>query len=146
MKRTLQCYQNLLSTLLQEKKGLKIKKKFNCCRRWKSVFWWNATVLWQLHYKFVLYNELACHKQTFLICPEDGKIPESAIYIVFDNYNCEDDKFLNPSKGRLTSSTKSNICSLNQVSNPSEWMEFLSNNKKKFQLCNMLAAFLPVNT
>lgn len=94
----------------------------------------------------MLYNELACHKQTFLICPEDGKIPESAIYIVFDNYNCEDDKFLNPSKGRLTSSTKSNICSLNQVSNPSEWMEFLSNNKKKFQLCNMLAAFLPVNT
>lgn len=94
----------------------------------------------------MLYNELACHKQTFSICPEDGKIPESAIYIVFDNYNCEDDKFLNPSKGRLTSSTKSNICSLNQVPNSSEWMEFLSNNKKKFQLYNMLAAFLPANT
>ena len=70
------------------------------------------------------------------------RLPGSTIHIVFDNYNCEDDTFLNPSKGRLISSTKRNICSLNQVlPNPSEWSEFLSNSKNKFQLCNLLADF-----
>ena len=57
----------------------------------------------------------------------------SSIDILFHNYNWEDDTFLNPSKGRLTSQTERNICSLNQVlPNPSEWLEFLSKNKKKF--------------
>ena len=42
------------------------------------------------------------------------RLPGSTIHIVFDNYNCEDDIFLNPSKGRLT---KRSICSLNQTKN-----------------------------
>ena len=68
--------------------------------------------------------------------------PGSSIDILFHNYNWEDDTFLNSSKGRLTSQTEKNICSLNQVlPNPSEWLEFLSNNKNKFQLCNLLADF-----
>lgn len=70
------------------------------------------------------------------------RLPVSTIHIVFGNYNCEDDTFLNPSKGRLTSSAKRRICSLNLVLlNHSEWSEFLSNSKNKFQLCNLLADF-----
>ena len=70
------------------------------------------------------------------------RLTGSIILNVFENYNWENDIFLNLSKGRLTSSTKRNFCSLNQVlPNTSEWSDFLFNNKNKFQLCNLLAYF-----
>ena len=69
-------------------------------------------------------------------------LPGSTINIIFDDYYCEDDTFLNPSKRALTSSTKKNIYSLNQVlPKSSEWSEFHYSNKNKFQLLNLLADF-----
>ena len=37
------------------------------------------------------------------------RLTESIILNVFENYNCENDIFLNLSKGRLTSTTKRNL-------------------------------------
>ena len=66
-------------------------------------------------------------------------LPGSAIYIVFNNCNSQDGKFVNLSKGCLTSSTEINICSLNYVlPNPSTSSEFLTTNKIKFYLFSLL--------
>ena len=63
-------------------------------------------------------------------------LPGNNIHIVFDNYHCEGDQFISLSKERLEDSTKRNS-SMNQVlPNASEWSEFPSNRKNKFQLCN----------
>ena len=70
------------------------------------------------------------------------KLPGTSIHIVFDNYAYYPDSFIPLSKGRKSNGTERNINKLNQfLPNPSEWQEFLSNDKNKLSICKLLAEF-----
>ena len=62
---------------------------------------------------------------------------------MFDNYAYYPDSFIPLSrKGRKSDGAERTINSLNQVlPNPSEWQEFLSNDKNKLWICKLLAEF-----
>ena len=62
---------------------------------------------------------------------------------MLDNYAYYPDTFIPLSrKGRKSDGAERTINSLNQVlPNPSEWQEFLSNDKNKLSICKLLAEF-----
>ena len=78
-----------------------------------------------------------CEPPTFLTWSKKvfsyiEKLPGTSIHIVFDNYAYYPDTFIPLSKGRKSDGAERTINSLNQVlPNPSEWQEFLSNDKNK---------------
>ena len=69
-----------------------------------------------------------------------NSLPGTIIHIVFDNYQYE---YETPSKNRDSSESERIICDLDQeLPITSEWKSFLSNNKNKYQLVNLLVRFI----
>ena len=61
------------------------------------------------------------------------KLPDTSIHIVFDNYAYYPDSLIALPKGRKSDGAEKSINNLNQVlPNPSEWQEFLSDDKNEF--------------
>ena len=77
-----------------------------------------------------------CEPPTFLTWSKKvfsyiKKLPDTSIHIVFDNYAYYPDSLIALPKGRKSDGAEKNINNLNQVlPNPSEWQEFLSDDKK----------------
>ena len=69
-----------------------------------------------------------------------NSLPGTIIHIVFDNYQYE---YETPSKNRDSSECERIICDLDQeLPITCEWKSFLSNDKNKYQLINLLVRFI----
>ena len=69
-------------------------------------------------------------------------LPGDVLHIVFDNYSLIDDSTKVVSKGRVDRGFERKISSLNQtLPNVDEWQDFLTNDRDKDQICNLLADY-----
>ena len=69
-------------------------------------------------------------------------LPGDVLHIVFDNYSSVDDPTKVILKGRVDRGFERKISNLNQtLPNVDEWQDFLTNERNKDQICNLLADF-----
>ena len=69
-------------------------------------------------------------------------LPGEVVHIVFDNYSPVDNPSKVLSKGRPNKGIERKISNLNQMlPKLNEWQDFLTNDKNKFQICNLLADY-----
>ena len=70
-------------------------------------------------------------------------LPGQVIHSVIDNFSYIDDLTSVLSKGRVNKRTERKISNLNQLlSKPDEWQNFLTHEKNRFRICNLLADYL----
>ena len=69
-------------------------------------------------------------------------LPGQVIHSVIDNFSYIDDLTSVLSKGRVNKRTERKISNLNQLlSKPDEWQNFLTHEKNRFHICNLLADY-----